>query len=470
MFSVAPPVALEIEKDVLSTIVNYPELLVNVEQILNSDCFYEAENRVLYDIIMEIHLEGQKVDASHVLQKLFGAGKKDLLSHYQSLKKNIGSSNTLWKNATTLLEYSTKRSILENSLQALSLIEQDANIEDIDRVVSKGVEIVTGRSNNIDSVTFKESIEKMKALMNKPLTDGISGLTTGLPSLNKFNSGWQSTDRILVAGRPGMAKSILAAFHAYEVAVKGDPVAVISLEMEDSQLTGRMISNISNVNSSDILKGRLVENQKRHVDKVASSVANLPIYYYGNTQSADINDIFLAMRNWKRRFGIKMIILDFVQLCKDRTVKNQEATPVLDSVIGKLTDMSNQLGVALMILSQLNRGSESLADKRPSLSNLKNSGRLEEFGTTIIFPYRQDYYDERAATEKGLTFVPSNRIEYIIAKNRSDATGTLLFMCNPALNRIYEFPKNDLYPPQAPPVDPFAGNQVLNEIKPISFL
>jgi len=434
-----PPNSPEIEKDVLSVMSHRPDMIVSIEDIITPECFYNSDNQYLYGVIMEIHLSGQPVSQSAILQKIIPGGRSDILALYQKMRNYYSSESALYQNVMLLFEMAKRRALLIQSFKTISMIEGNEEIEEIEKVLTDSVEIVTSGARKVEGVSFKESLDELEGLMDKPMNKGISGITTGLKTLDGITGGWQFDDTVVIAARPGMGKTIAAAFHAYKAAKAGIPVAFITLEVSKAKITGRIMSNLCGFNSSDITKGRLARNQKEHLRAVRKTVEDLPIYYYDNSNSWDINDICRTMRNWKRKYNIGLIVIDYLQLIRDRTVKDSsDLTRVLNSTVPKLTQLRSTLQIPFIQLSQLNRESETRADKRPGLQNLKNSGKIEEDATVIIFLFRQDYYDANAAMEKGLEFVPSYDMEYIFAKNREGELGPAPVKCNPGLNRIYD--------------------------------
>ena len=441
-----PPLSIDIEKAVLSVLFNDSDKFISVESVLTTNCFYNTEHQILFDAIQSIHMDNAKINASSIIRKLYDLRNSDLMDVYRSIKSEYSSSDQLFRNATLLAEFATKRALIENSQKLLSMCFNDEPMDTIDALVGDGVNIATSRNRAIDGVKFIDSVEKMKIKMNRKLIDGLSGVTTGIKVLNNVTAGWQHDDIVIIAGRPGSGKTASATFHAYEAAKDGCPVAFISLEVEDESLTGRIVSNVSRTPSSLIAKAQLAPNVKAHVEAVADQLVNLPIYYYPVSESWDINDISLVLRNWARRYGIKKVVIDFLQLMTDRTVKGDNPVMVINSILNKIKKLRATLGIPFVIYSQLNRENEGKADKRPSLSGLKGSGAIEETGTVIIFLYREDYYNKAIAEAAGNDYINSDNLEYIFAKNRQGDTGTVNLKCNIAQNRIYEVETKPLVP------------------------
>jgi replicative DNA helicase len=461
MEQIAPPQAPAIEKDVLSVLINRPELIYQVDDLIDENCFYDDDFRIIYAAVIEIHQSGLVVTQSAILHRIVPAG---LLPTYQDVKKFFTSERSLIGNAEILAEYSTKRALLTKSLQLLQMIQRNESIDDIEAEVTEATSIVISRNKSTEAVSMGEAFDGMIDLMNREKKNGITGIPTGLPSLDRITGGWEFDEMALIAARPGMGKTIVATFHSFAAAYLGYPAAFISLEVQPNKLAARMASNLSSVPSSDITKGRLADNQKQIVIEKSNDHRSVPIYFYDNTKSCDINDISRTIRVWHRKYGIKIVFLDYIGLCSDRTIKNSsDQTAITSSVQKKLTELKNQLGIPFVVFSQLNRSNESRGDKRPQLSDLKHTGKLEEDATKVIFLYRQDYYDANEAESRGETFTPTNDMEYIFAKNREGMLGPVLLKCDVALNRMYELPKVGSVESTN---QPFLRNQAMDGIKP----
>lgn len=448
--TISPPYSQELERDVLSVMCNRPELIVKVEEILYPECFYDDDYRFLFECIFSLHLSGQPVTQSAILHKIIPSGLKDILGTYQSVKSYFTSDSSLWSNAMLLSELAVKRAILTKSLEIQALIVANDPIEKLDELVNKTAEVVTTRNRPVDGQNFSESLDEMERSMDREIKHSLSGIETGISDINELTGGWEEDDIIVIAGRPGMGKTLSGIFHAYKAAEAGIPVGVVSLEMRKAKLTSRIMSSLTGFSSSDIDKGRLAMNQKMIVREKRKSIESLPIYYYENTNSWDINDICLTLRNWKRKYGIGLILFDYIQLARDRTIRDSsDKTKVVTSVQEKLTHLKSSIRTPLIELAQLSRNNEARGDKRPSLSDLKNSSQIEQDASIVIFLYRQDYYDALEAKNKGEDFIPSHDLEYIIAKNRAGETGPVELKADMRVNRIWspydttgQFPAN----------------------------
>ncbi len=434
---ITPPHDKDLERDVLSILVNYPIKIETVDEILYSECFYDDDYRYLYDTVMELYSSGQAVTQSAIINKVVASMRKDILSTYQMMKKYFTSDTFLWQNSMLLSDLAIKRALLDSSLQMQALVKANDPIDKFENLANAIADITNTRNRPITGNTISDSIDEMEILMDRKLVKGLSGIDTGIIDVNGITSGWQSDDTIVIAGRPGMGKTLAAVCHAYGAAHSGIPVAIISLEMTKAKLTSRIYSNLCSIPSSDITKARLSENEKRIVREKRKEVEKLPIYYYEAGQSSDINDICLTMRAWKRKYGIGLIIIDYIQLMTDREIKYAvDDTKTVTSVQKKLTRLKGTLKIPIIELAQLSRNLDDRKDKRPILSDLKNSSQIEQDATIVIFLYRQDYYDELISESAGTTFIPTNKLEYILAKNREGNLGPINLKADMALNRL----------------------------------
>ncbi|MCF2443638.1 DnaB-like helicase C-terminal domain-containing protein [Dyadobacter sp. CY345] len=422
----------------LSVLVNSPIKIETVDEILYSDCFYDDDYRFLFDTVMEIYNTGQQITQSAIINKVVASVRKDILATYQMMKKYYTSDTLLWQNSMLLSDLAIKRALLNSSLQMQALVKANDPIEKFETLANAIADITNTRNRPIVGNTISDSINEMEFLMDRKLVKGLSGIDTGVADINSVTSGWQIDDTVVIAGRPGMGKTLVAVCHAYGAAAAGVPVAIISLEMAKAKLTSRIYSNLFSIPSSDITKGKLSENEKRIVREKRKVVEKLPIYYYDYGESSDINDISLTMRAWKRKYGIGLIIIDYIQLMTDREVKfSVDDTKVVTSVQKKLTRLKGTLKVPIIELAQLSRNLDDRKDKRPILSDLKNSSQIEQDATIVVFLYRQDYYDELTCEAAGTSFVPTNKLEYILAKNREGGLGPISLKADMALNRLY---------------------------------
>ena len=243
--------------------------------------------------------------------------------------------------------------------------------------------------------------------------NGVSGIDTGYIDLNKITGGFQNSDFIIIGARPAMGKTALALSMASKIAKKNIPVVVFSLEMSKAQLGKRLISGASCVNSQKISTGRLNENEWQRVIKATDILSKRPIYI---EDSAEINILQLRSkaRQLKKQKGIKLIIIDYLQLLASERKRDNKVQEVSD-ISRQLKILAKELNIPVIALAQLSRSVEARQDKRPMLSDLRESGSIEQDADIVMFLYRDEYYNANTNNK--------NLAELIISKHRNGSTG-----------------------------------------------
>lgn len=419
------------EIEVLSILLNDPKLHHSTEDILQvPDTFYKTSHAAIYGLMLEVHQSGIPATLSKIIPLLRSkamSNESDIIKEIASIKSSYGDDLELVNTCLYLRELYTLRKAHEigesisrsNSLDELTLKATALN-DCIAGVVSK--------SNVITAAESSKSA--LDIILNRK--KGLTGVSTGLKVLNYETQGWQPTDVVIIAGRPAMGKTTVAIHHALSAAAAGVPVAFVTLEMSAIQLTTRMLSSLSGVFADKIKTDDLNDYDKKLLVAAQAIMAKLPIYFYDAENSDDIGDIANQMRNWKRKFGIGLVIIDYLQLVTDRTVKGGDETTRISSVSRKIKRrIQSALKVPVIALSQLSRAIEARADKRPIQSDLRSSGQIEQDASLIIGLYRGDYYEDPEAIPR--------TVEYCISKNRDGTTGNLLFQI-----RLANFQMNDM--------------------------
>lgn len=245
--------------------------------------------------------------------------------------------------------------------------------------------------------------------------NGVSGIDTGYTDLNKITGGFQNSDFIIIGARPAMGKTALALSMASKITKKNIPVAVFSLEMSKAQLGKRLISGTSCVNSQKISTGRLEDSEWQRIIKASDILSKRPLYI---EDSAEINILQLRSkaRQLKRQKGIKLIIIDYLQLLASERKRDNKVQEVSD-ISRQLKILAKELNIPVIALAQLSRSVEARQDKRPMLSDLRESGSIEQDADIVMFLYRDEYYKTDTNNK--------NLAELMIAKHRNGSTGTV---------------------------------------------
>ena len=257
-------------------------------------------------------------------------------------------------------------------------------------------------------------------------TDGLSGLETGFTQLDKITSGWQNSDLIIIAARPAMGKTAFVLSMAKNITVNyHQPVAIFSLEMANVQLVNRLISNVCEIPSEKLKSGQLAQYEWSQLDIKVKELYDAPLYL-DDTPSLSIFELRTKARRLVREHGIKLIIIDYLQLMNANGTKTSNRQEEISTISRSLKGLAKELNIPIIALSQLNRNNESregIDGKRPQLSDLRESGAIEQDADIVCFIHRPEYYkiyeDENKNDMRGMA-------EFIIAKHRNGAVGHIL--------------------------------------------
>lgn len=419
------------EIEVLSILLNDPKLHHSTEDILQvPETFYKTSHALIYGLMLEIHQSGNPATLSKVIPLLRSkalSNESEIIKEIATIKASHGDDLELTNTCLYLRELYTLRKAHEIGESVI----RSNSLDDLTPKATALSDCIAGVISKSNVITAAESSKSaLEIILNRK--KGLTGVDTGLKVLNHETQGWQNTDIVIIAGRPAMGKTTVAIHHALGAAMSGVPVAFVTLEMSAIQLTNRMLSNLSGVFAEKIKTDNLSDYDKKLLIEAQAKMAQMPIYFYDAENSDDIGDIANQMRNWKRKFNIGLVIIDYLQLVTDRTIKGSEETARISSVSRKIKrKIQSSLKLPVIALAQLSRAIEGRADKRPIQSDLRSSGQIEQDASIIIGLYRGEYYEDAEA-------IPGT-IEYCISKNRDGTTGNLLFQI-----RLANFQMNDM--------------------------
>lgn len=438
------------ERALIATLIAAPKLLHEVLPVIETDeVLVHPAYRLLLQIIRAIHLEGKPLKMMTVLQRLTEAQTQQLQDADVSLITLSSEAREVdcLETAHHLKALFIKRQVVEAAATIIRSVEQGETTQHIVDLLSKAATAASqGRAadgHKTLSSILAESLAKIeRALSGK---QGLTGVPTGLAKLDRHFGGWQGTDVVMIAGRPGMGKSLVGLAHAEAAARQGVPVAYLSLEMAATAMANRLYSACSNIPYGEIKKGRIDMTQFALLHKKMGELSGLPIHFY-DEPNRDVNDLSAKLLYWKQKYGIGLVIIDYVQLLEDRTVKSKEEYSVLTSVSKKLKQLQLRLGCPLIELAQLNRSVEGRGgSKRGRMSDLRSTGQFEQDASVIIMLYREDYYREEAEKEaaeaENRPFCEpfmSHELEYGIVKNRDGFTGTVTLYCDVTTNVLLD--------------------------------
>ena len=418
------PHSPEAEQSVLGSMLIDSRCVSDVVGIVRPDDFYLQTNRDIYEMIYEMFSYSQVIDPVTVLDKMRERGvfdEQNSAKYLMQLMEVTPTAANVKQYATIVHEKALLRNLSETASGIIDTVYEGAgSAQDILEAAEKRIFALRRGNTN-------ESLEHIGTILLKVfdrLTEmsesgsDISGLSTGLRDLDKFISGLNKTDLIILAARPGMGKTSMALNLALNVAKKNPKrtVAFFSLEMSKQQLVTRLISNESFVDNQKLVTGQLSVDEWSKIGIAASALAQTDIRVDDNPS------LTVAEMNAKcRRIDdLALVIIDYLQLMVSsggRSNAGENRQQVVSDISRSLKIMAKELNVPVICLSQLSRANESRQDKRPMISDLRESGAIEQDADEVMFLYREDYYNKD--TEK------QNVAECIVAKNRHGSTGTV---------------------------------------------
>lgn len=431
-----PPQAVEIEKVVLGALMIDSDAFSVVSELLRPDTFYEPRHQKIYTAIQTLNLREHPVDMMTVCEELKREGtfaEVGAPNYIVELTANVASSANIEYHSRILAQKSTARQLISYASNVETKALDEA--QDIDELMqeAEGSLFELSQKNmrqdytQIDSVVLKARELIEKAANN---TGGITGVSTGYTDLDKITSGWQASDLVIIAGRPAMGKTSFALSLAKNIAIDNhDPVAFFSLEMNNVQLVNRLISNVCSVPGSKILNGQLTQDEWARFDNNINSLMGAPLYV-DDTPGLTVFELRTKARRLVREKGVKLIMIDYLQLMSASGMKFNSRQEEVSTISRSLKGLAKELDIPIIALSQLSRAVEQRPGedgKRPQLSDLRESGAIEQDADMVIFVHRPEYYhiyeDSQGNSLKGMALI-------CIAKHRKGATAdvTLKFM------------------------------------------
>ena len=426
------PQATEIERAVLGALMIDKDAYTVVCEMLHPESFYEPRNQKVYMAIRDLEMKEQPVDVWTVTEQLAKQGDLEEVGgpvYVTELSSRVASSANIEYHARIIAQKFLARQLISYA----SFIETKAFDEtiDIDDLMqeAEGSLFELSQKNmkkdytQIDPV-IKTAIDVItKAAGNK---DGLTGVPSGYHKLDDITSGWQPSDLIIVAGRPAMGKTSFALSMAKNIAAEyQEPMAFFSLEMSNTQLVNRLISNVCEIQGSKILNGQLRPDEWERLDKQVNNLLGAPLYI-DDTPGLSVFELRTKARRLVREHGVKIIMIDYLQLMNANGMRFTSRQEEVSTISRSLKSLAKELDIPIIALSQLNRGVESregLEGKRPQLSDLRESGAIEQDADMVLFVHRPEYYhiyqDDNGRDLHGMA-------QIIIAKHRKGATGDVL--------------------------------------------
>jgi replicative DNA helicase len=437
-FDRTPPQDVEAEQSVLGGMLLSKDAIADVIEVLRGNDFYRPAHQLIYDAILDLYGRGEPADAVTVAAELSRSGTIARVGGHPYLHTLISGVPTA-ANAGYYAEIVAERSILRRLVEAGTRIVQmgygaaggegmAGTVDDvIDRAQAEIYE-VTERRTSEDYVRIEDLLQPtMDELERIQVNDGHGGVPTGFEQLDEMLHGLHPGQMIVVAGRPGSGKSTLAMDFARSAAIRHHaPTVIFSLEMSKQDIMMRLFSAEARVKLNDIRSGRMSDDDWRKIALRSSELAEAPLFI-DDSPNLTMMEIRAKSRRLKQRHGLKLIVIDYMQLMTSgKRVESRQQEVSEFSRAMKL--IAKELEVPVVALSQLNRGPEQRTDKKPMLSDLRESGSIEQDADVVLLVHREDMY-ERESPRAG-------EADIIIAKHRNGPTGNAVVAFQGHLSRF----------------------------------
>ena len=450
-----PPHNLEVEYALLGALLTEPNALDKVLDFLEDEHFYEYGNQVIYKAIVQVNYKGMGTNMMS-LQNYFNASefyerRSEWKEGIAYLVENADIITDVEGLAKIIKDCFFRRQIIESCSKAI-LTAYDNNMEqepleeietlesDLFRLSSSGD---TKQLKHIEKPICGALAQAKAARLLNQNNDGVTGIPSGIPSLDTKLGGFQDSDLIILAARPSMGKTSLAvniAVNAAEILQKNHQegeeaksVALFSLEMSGQQLANRILSMKSSVNSESIRLGNTSETDMEVLDRCTNSIREMPLYIEDSSNST-IADLKSKIRRLKRKENIALVVVDYLQLITSGAKKTENRVQEISLITQGLKAIAKEVNIPIIALSQLSRSVEQRDCKIPQLSDLRDSGSIEQDADIVMFIYRAEYYLQRQKPnthsedyykwEEKLEKV-ANKADLIIAKNRNGSIGNI---------------------------------------------
>ena len=422
------PQAVDLEEAVLGAMMLEQSAVNQAIDILKPESFYKEAHQKIYSALLSLFQKGEPIDILTTTQELKLQGQLDVVGgpfYIAQLTNRVGSTVNVEYHARIIAQKYIQRELIRISSEIIKdAFEETTDVFDLlDKAESNLFQVAEGNiRKNYDSMSniMRETIANIEAARKN--TDGVSGIPSGFTDLDRITSGWQRSDMVVLAARPGMGKTAFVLSMARNMAVDhGVPVAVFSLEMASAQLVQRLIASESEISAEKLRRGDLQDHEYQQLHQRIGKLSDAPLFI-DDTPALSIFELRAKCRRLKAQHGIQLIIIDYLQLMtagSDKGNREQE----ISSISRSIKSIAKELDVPIIALSQLSRSVETRGgDKRPILSDLRESGAIEQDADIVSFIYRPEYY---GIDEDGEGNPTAGTGELIIAKHRNGALGNV---------------------------------------------
>ena len=418
-----PPHDLEAEQAIIGSMLTDRDAVISAIEILKEEDFYREDNKAIYTAILNLYNRAEPIDIITVKSELESMGKFEQvggLEYLAELPEKVPTTANAMKYIKIVEEKSTLRRLIKTANEIIELgYSPTEDVEDIMEGAEKKIFNIMQEKNQKGYAPIKdvlvESFTKLEELYNRK--QHITGVPSGFTELDYRTAGFHGSELILIAARPAMGKTAFALNIATNAAVKANvPVAVFSLEMSKEQLVNRILCSESMVDSNKVRTGKLEEDDWTKLAGAIGPLSEAEIFI-DDTPGINITEIRAKCRKLKLEKNIGMVVIDYLQLIQGSNKRGGSREQEISEISRSLKILAKELDVPVIALSQLSRAAEQRPDHRPMLSDLRESGAIEQDADIVTFIYREGYYNQDSEKK--------DIAEIIIAKHRGGSTGTV---------------------------------------------
>ncbi len=418
-----PPHDIEAEQAVIGSMLIDKDAIMSAVEVLKPEDFYREDNKIIYEAILNLYNRAEPVDIITLKTELQTMKQLEAvggLEYIAQLPDKVPTTANVEQYIKIIEEKSTLRTLIKTANDLISLgYDQTQEVENLlDTAERKIFDVIQGRNQKgytsikdilVDTFTQLEQLYNQK--------QHITGVPTGFADLDYITAGLHKSDLVIVAARPAMGKSAFALNLATNAAVKSNiPVAIFSLEMSKEQMTNRILCSEAMVDSNKVRTGKIEDDDWQKLAEASGNLSQAQIYI-DDTPGISIMEIRAKARKLKLEKNIGMIVIDYIQLVQASSRKSGSREQEISEISRSLKILAKEINVPVIALSQLSRSVEQRPDHRPMLSDLRESGAIEQDADIVMFLYRDDYYNPDSDKK--------NIAEIILAKHRAGSTGTV---------------------------------------------
>ena len=420
-----PPQAVEVEQAVLGAMMIDASAVTEAIDVLRPEYFYKPEHKVIYGAIASLFEKSQAIDIMTVANELKKNGELEVAGgayYVATLTNKVASAAHIEEHAKIVQQKYIQRELIRVGSEMTKAAYEDSSdpLELLDEAESK---LLTIGENNFRSdytdmhLLVKEAISEVEAVSKQ--TDKLSGVPSGFPELDRLTSGWQKGTLLILAARPGMGKTAFALTMARNIAVDfKKPVAVFSLEMSSIELVTRLISSETRIPGKKLKQGNLEPFEWEWLNSKVGPLSDAPLYI-DDTPALTMFELRAKCRRLKKQHDIQMVFVDYLQLMRGGDAYKGNREQEISQISRQLKGLAKELKIPILALSQLSRAVETRGgDKKPQLSDLRESGAIEQDADMVMFIYRPDYYGLNATED-----MVEGEAQLLIEKHRSGSTG-----------------------------------------------